>query len=220
MSMIREVKDESKKEILKRISAHSHIRGLGLDDKGEPIQVADGFVGQIEARRSAGIVVKMIKEGRLAGRAILFIGPPGSGKTALAIAIARELGEDTPFVMLNGAELYSTEVKKTEILMRSVRRAIGIRFREIRRVYEGVVKEIKFALAPHPFNPYTKIPRSARITLSTKDDEKTLDVDQSIAMQLMQFNIRRGDLISIDADSGEVLNWEELKALRRLNIMM
>jgi len=215
MSMIREVKDESKKEILKRISAHSHIRGLGLDDKGEPIQVADGFVGQIEARRSAGIVVKMIKEGRLAGRAILFIGPPGSGKTALAIAIARELGEDTPFVMLNGAELYSTEVKKTEILMRSVRRAIGIRFREIRRVYEGVVKEIKFALAPHPFNPYTKIPRSARITLSTKDDEKTLDVDQSIAMQLMQFNIRRGDLISIDADSGEVFKLGRVKGIEK-----
>jgi TBP-interacting protein len=215
MSMIREVKDESKKEVLKRISAHSHIRGLGLDDKGEPIQVADGFVGQIEARRSAGIVVKMIKEGRLAGRAILFIGPPGSGKTALAIAIARELGEDTPFVMLNGAELYSTEVKKTEILMRSVRRAIGIRFREIRRVYEGVVKEIKFALAPHPFNPYTKIPRSARITLSTKDDEKTLDVDQSIAMQLMQFNIRRGDLISIDADSGEVFKLGRVKGIEK-----
>jgi TBP-interacting protein len=213
--MIREVKDESKKEVLKRISAHSHIRGLGLDDKGEPIQVADGFVGQIEARRSAGIVVKMIKEGRLAGRAILFIGPPGSGKTALAIAIARELGEDTPFVMLNGAELYSTEVKKTEILMRSVRRAIGIRFREIRRVYEGVVKEIKFALAPHPFNPYTKIPRSARITLSTKDDEKTLDVDQSIAMQLMQFNIRRGDLISIDADSGEVFKLGRVKGIEK-----
>ncbi len=215
MSMIREVKDESKKEILKRISAHSHIRGLGLDDKGEPIQVADGFVGQVEARRSAGIVVKMIKEGRLAGRAILFIGPPGSGKTALAIAIARELGEDTPFVMLNGAELYSTEVKKTEILMRAVRRAIGIRFREIRRVYEGVVKEIKFALAPHPFNPYTKIPRSARITLSTKDDEKTLDVDQSIAMQLMQFNIRRGDLISIDADSGEVFKLGRVKGIEK-----
>uniref|UniRef100_A0A7J3QF01 DNA helicase n=1 Tax=Ignisphaera aggregans TaxID=334771 RepID=A0A7J3QF01_9CREN len=213
--MIREVKDESKKEILKRISAHSHIRGLGLDDKGEPIQVADGFVGQVEARRSAGIVVKMIKEGRLAGRAILFIGPPGSGKTALAIAIARELGEDTPFVMLNGAELYSTEVKKTEILMRAVRRAIGIRFREIRRVYEGVVKEIKFALAPHPFNPYTKIPRSARITLSTKDDEKTLDVDQSIAMQLMQFNIRRGDLISIDADSGEVFKLGRVKGIEK-----
>ncbi len=215
MSIIREVKEESRREMLKRISAHSHIRGLGLDEKGEPLHVADGLVGQIEARRAAGIVVKMIKEGRLAGRGILFVGPPGSGKTALAIAIARELGEDTPFVMINGAELYSTEIKKTEILMRAVRRAIGIRFKEIRRVYEGVVKDIKFALASHPFNPYTKIPRAARITLMTKDEEKTLEVDESIAMQLAQHGIRRGDMISIDADTGEVFKLGRVKGIEK-----
>ncbi|MEL9939474.1 MAG: RuvB-like domain-containing protein [Ignisphaera sp.] len=215
MSMIREVKEESKREMLKRISAHSHIRGLGLDEKGEPKYIADGLVGQLEARKAAGIVVKMIKEGKLAGRGILLVGPPGSGKTALAIAIARELGEDTPFVMINGAELYSTEIKKTEILMRAVRRAIGIRVRELRRVYEGVVKEIKFALASHPFNPYVKVPRGARITLTTKDEEKTLEVDQSIAMQLAQLSIRRGDLISIDADSGEVFKLGRVKGIEK-----
>lgn len=213
--MIREVKEESKREMLKRISAHSHIRGLGLDEKGEPIPVADGLVGQIEARRAAGIVVKMIKEGKLAGRGILFVGPPGVGKTALAIAIARELGEDTPFVMLNGAELYSTELKKTEILMRAVRRAIGIRIKETRRVYEGVVKEIKFAMASHPLNPYVKVPRAARITLTTKDEEKTIEVDQSIAVQLAQLNIRRGDLISIDADTGDVYKLGRVKGVEK-----
>uniref|UniRef100_A0A7C4H4V9 DNA helicase n=1 Tax=Ignisphaera aggregans TaxID=334771 RepID=A0A7C4H4V9_9CREN len=201
--------------MLKRISAHSHIRGLGLDEKGEPIFVADGLVGQLEARRAAGIIVKMIKEGKLAGRGILFVGPPGVGKTALAIGIARELGEDTPFVMLNGSELYSTELKKTEILMRAVRRAIGLRYKEIRRVYEGVVKELKFSLASHPFNPYAKIPRAARITLSTKDEEKTIEVDQSIAMQLAQLGIRRGDLISIDSDTGEVFKLGRVKGIEK-----
>lgn len=215
MSIIREVKEESKRQALKRISAHSHIRGLGLDEKGEPVYIADGLVGQLEARKAAGIIVKMIKEGKLAGRGILFVGPPGSGKTALAIAVARELGEDTPFVMINGAELYSAEVKKTEILMRAVRRAIGIRIREFRRVYEGVVKELKFALASHPFNPYVKVPRGARITLVTRDEEKTLEVDQSIAMQLAQLGVRRGDLISIDNDSGEVFKLGRVKGVEK-----
>jgi len=212
-TFIKEVKGEKKE--LKRISAHSHIRGLGLDEKGEPIYIADGLVGQIEARRAAGIVVRMIREGKLAGRAILFVGPPGSGKTALAIAIARELGEDTPFVMLSGAELYSAEMKKTEVLMRAVRSAIGIRFREVRRIYEGVVKEIKFIMARHPFNPYIKIPKAARITLATKDDEKTLEVSHEIAVQLAELGVRRGDLIWIDADTGAVHKVGRVKGIEK-----
>ncbi len=212
---IREVKEESRRELLKRISAHSHIRGLGLDERGEPIHIADGLVGQVEARKAAGIVVRMIREGKLAGRGILLVGPPSSGKTALAIAIARELGQDTPFVMISGAELYSTEMKKTEVLMRAVRRAIGIRFREIRRVYEGVVKDLKFVMARHPFNPYVKIPKAARIALATRDEEKTLEVSQEIALQLAQLGVRRGDLIWIDADTGEVHKVGRVKGVEK-----
>ena len=42
------------------------------------------MVGQEGARRAAGIVLEMIKEGKIAGRAILLAGQPGSGKTAIA----------------------------------------------------------------------------------------------------------------------------------------
>jgi len=34
----------------------------------------------------------MIKSRKMAGRAILVAGPPGTGKTAIALAIAHELG--------------------------------------------------------------------------------------------------------------------------------
>ncbi len=215
-AMIREVGGgERRKVAMKRISMHSHIKGLGLDEKGEPIYIADGLVGQLEARKAAGIVVKMIKEGKLSGRGILFVGPPGSGKTALAIAIARELGEDTPFVMISGAELYSAEMKKTEVLMRAVRSAIGVRIREIRRIYEGVVKDIKFAMARHPFNPYVKVPRAARITLATRDEEKTLEVSEEIALQLVEQRVRRGDLIWIDADTGTVYKVGRVKGVEK-----
>ena len=38
-----------------------------------------------------------------------------------------------------GSEVYSTEVKKTEILMEHFRRAIGLRIKESKEVYEGEV---------------------------------------------------------------------------------
>jgi RuvB-like protein 2 len=67
------------------LGAHSHIRGLGLDESLEPRQVAQGMVGQIKARKAAGVILQMIKEGKIAGRAILMAGPPGTGKTAIAM---------------------------------------------------------------------------------------------------------------------------------------
>lgn len=33
-----------------RIAAHSHIKGLGLDENGSPIEIAAGLVGQKSAR--------------------------------------------------------------------------------------------------------------------------------------------------------------------------
>lgn len=44
---IEEVKSTVKTQ---RISSHSHIKGLGLDENGVPIPVAAGLVGQEEAR--------------------------------------------------------------------------------------------------------------------------------------------------------------------------
>ena len=137
-----------------RVSTHTHIKGLGLQDDGAAAQMAAGFVGQENAREAAGIVVDMIRwvaalclehepcvpaclrapgrigaaacswatcAGRLrlpsrcccahcqrrnerpplspacrqkkfAGRALLMTGAPGTGKTALALGIAQELG--------------------------------------------------------------------------------------------------------------------------------
>jgi len=41
-----------------------------------------------------------------------------------------------------GSEVYSTEVKKTEVLMENFRRAIGLRIKENKEVYEGEVTEL------------------------------------------------------------------------------
>ena len=188
-----------------RISAHSHIMGLGLNENYRAIRKADGMVGQIEAREAAGIIVRMIKEGKFAGNAILIAGPPGSGKTALAIGIAKELGEDVPFVHIAGSEIYSSEVKKTEFLTQTLRRAIGVRIHEMRKIYEGKVESLSIDYMQHPYNPYQKVPANATITLKTKKEKKKLRMDQSFAYQLLQQSIEEGDIIQIDADSGRVV---------------
>ncbi|NPA05378.1 MAG: RuvB-like helicase [Crenarchaeota archaeon] len=199
----------------RRIGAHSHIHGLGLDENGKAKFIGDGLVGQVEAREAAGVVVKMIKEGKMAGRGILFVGPPGTGKTALAIAIAKELGEDTPFVAMSGSEIYSSDMKKTEVLMQAIRKAIGVRIKERRLIYEGVVEELRIAFTRHPMNPYVKIPREARLTLATEDDELTLTVGGEVAAQLLQLGVRRGDVIWIDAETGAVHKVGRAKRAKR-----
>ncbi len=70
---------------MERIGAHSHIRGLGLDDSLDPRGVSQGMVGQKKARRAAGLILEMIREGKIAGRALLIAGQPGTGKVFILL---------------------------------------------------------------------------------------------------------------------------------------
>ena len=53
----------------------------------------------------------------MAGKALLLAGAPGTGKTALALAISQELGKNVPFCPMVGSEVYSAEIKKTEVFL-------------------------------------------------------------------------------------------------------
>uniref|UniRef100_A0A8C0R7V2 RuvB-like helicase n=1 Tax=Canis lupus dingo TaxID=286419 RepID=A0A8C0R7V2_CANLU len=128
---------------IERIGAHSHIRGLGLDDALEPRQASQGMVGQLAARRAAGVVLEMIREGKIAGRAVLIAGQPGTGKTAIAMGMAQALGPDTPFTAIAGSEIFSLEMSKTEALTQAFRRSIGVRIKEETEIIEGEVVEIQ-----------------------------------------------------------------------------
>ena len=80
----------------------------------------------------------MIREGKIAGRAVLLAGQPGTGKTAIAMALAQSLGADTPFTSMAGSEIYSLEMGKTEALMQAIRKSIGCRIKEETEIIEGL----------------------------------------------------------------------------------
>jgi RuvB-like protein 1 (pontin 52) len=86
MMKIEEVKGG---ELMQRIAAHTHVKGLGLQDDGTASPCAAGLVGQVRAREAAGLIVELIKARKMAGKALLLAGAPGTGKTALALAISQ-----------------------------------------------------------------------------------------------------------------------------------
>lgn len=204
MATIKEV--PAKTGRFERIGAHTHVKGLGLDETLKAIKVKDGMVGQEKAREAAGLIVRMIKEGKLSGKSIILAGPPGTGKTALAVAVSKELGANVPFIQMSGSEVYSSERKKTEVLIEAIRKCIGVEIHEMRKVYEGEVTNVNIQTAPHPYNPYQKVPESVRLTLKTKDEEKTIEAGSTIAQQIIQESISEGIIVQIDVESGRIAN--------------
>lgn len=187
-----------------RVAAHSHIKGLGLREDGTAESISSGLVGQTNARESSGIVVDLVKCKKMAGRAVLFTGIPGSGKTALALAIAQELGPKVPFCPMVGSEVYSSEVKKTEVLMENFRRSIGLRIKEVKEVYEGEVTELTPEETENPLSGYGKTISHVILGLKTVKGTKQLKLDPVIFESLQKERVNVGDVIYIESNSGSV----------------
>jgi RuvB-like protein 2 len=186
---------------IERIGAHSHIRGLGLDDCLEPRQVSQGMVGQHAARKAAGITYKMIAEGQIAGRAVLLAGKPGTGKTAIAMGLAQALGDDTPFTSIAGSEIFSLEMSKTEALTQAFRRSIGVRIMEETDIIEGEVVEIQ---TDQPAAGEASAEKTGRVTLCTTEMETVYDLGARMIEALQKEKVSAGDVISIDRASYRV----------------
>ena len=181
---------------LERIGAHSHIKGLGLNDQLEPMSSSGGMVGQWQARRALGIFRKLIGEGSIGGRSVLMAGPPSTGKTAIAMGLSQELGENTPFTALSGSEVFSLEMSKTEALTQAVRSSMGVRIVEETEVIEGEVVEIQVDSLVNK--------KTGKLTLCTTDMETVYDLGQKMIGQLTQEKIAAGDVITIDKGSGKI----------------
>ncbi|CAH0477273.1 unnamed protein product [Peronospora belbahrii] len=198
---IEEVRSTAKAQ---RIASHTHVKGLGLEANGTALPIGSGLVGQEKAREAAGLTVELIKSKKMAGRALLLAGAPGTGKTALALGISQELGPKVPFCPMVGSEVYSSEVKKTEILMENFRRAIGLRIKETKEVYEGEVTEMNPEETENPLGGYGKTISHVIVGLKTTKGLKQLRLDPSIYESLQKERVSVGDVIYIEANNGSV----------------
>ncbi|KAA1479398.1 RuvB-like helicase 1 [Dentipellis sp. KUC8613] len=187
-----------------RIAPHSHIKGLGLTSEGYANVESAGFVGQTNAREACGVVVDLVKLRKFSGRALLLVGAPGTGKTALALAVSHELGAKVPFCPMVGSEVYSTEVKKTEVLAEAFRRAIGLRVKETKEVYEGEVTELTPTESENPLSGYGKTVSHVVVGLKTARGTKQLRMDPTIYEAILKEKITVGDIIYIEQQTGAV----------------
>ena len=118
------------------------------------------MVRQGKACEAAGTVLKMVQEGRIAGRVILFTGPPSIRKTAITLGesaqntlfladsiissrMAQILGQNVPFTMIAASEVFSLSMYEAQALTQAIRRTIGVRIREETEIIEGEVVEIQ-----------------------------------------------------------------------------
>lgn len=186
---------------IERIGTHSHIRGLGLNDNYEAQPNADGMVGQLKARRAAGILCRLVQEGKIAGRAVLIAGPAGTGKTAIAIGLSQQLGTNKPFVSISSSEIFSLDMSKSEALMQAFRKAIAVRIKEEVEIIEGEVVEVQID------KPTTAAAGAKRgkITLKTMAMEAVFDLGQKMIDNVLREKVQAGDVISMDKSTGKIV---------------
>jgi RuvB-like protein 2 len=156
------------------------------------------MVGQLKARKAAGVILRMLQQNKIAGRAILMAGPPSTGKTAIAMGMSQSLGEGVPFTMVSASEIFSLEMSKTEALTQAFRKSIGVRIREETEMIEGEVVEIQIDKS------LTGSTKMGKLTLKTTDMETVYDLGTKMVEGLSKERVIAGDVITIDKSSGKI----------------
>ncbi|EER40429.1 RuvB-like helicase [Histoplasma capsulatum var. duboisii H88] len=199
MAAISTIAESKEVRGLNLVAAHSHIRGLGVDaDTLEPRHSSQGLVGQEKARKAAAVILQMVKDGKIAGRAVLIAGPPSTGKTAIAMGMAQSLGADVPFTMVASSEIFSLEMSKTEALTQAFRKSIGVRIKEESEIIEGEVVEIQIDRTLTGGN------KQGKLTIKTTDMETIYDMGTKMIDSMTKERVVAGDVISIDKASGKI----------------
>ena len=192
-----------------QVSAHSHIKGLGLNNEGLPIEPSSsGYAGNALARQAAGRLVVLIKSNKSSGVPVFISGPAGVGKSALVYAIKQELSEQTPMAHVLGGEFgdepgadKSTRIKRMRMALRN---AVAVKMHETKRILEGEVTELTLHEAKSE-EDVKQIGRNiSHITITFKAGKGTRQVqfDPSIYASLVREQVQVGDIIYMEVGSG------------------
>ena len=140
------------------------------------------------------------------GASFILYGPPNSSKHTLIESLSDTMGDRFPFVVTSAAEFSPSKFSN------GLRRAVGVRLREIKEIYEGEV----ISLVPHPANETTALPEgkgfldpknvllSFSLTLRSSNGTKKLNLDAYSYTHFLEQSIRPGDVVLIEAASGLV----------------
>lgn len=116
------------------------------------------------------------------------------------MGMAKSLGQETPFAMMAGSELFSLEMSKTEALKQAFRKAIGVRIKEETEIIEGEVVEVQID-RPAVSGAASK---TGKLTLKSTDMETVYDLGAKMIEALGKQKVQSGDVIAIDKASGKI----------------
>jgi DNA helicase TIP49 (TBP-interacting protein) len=176
------------------LNPFSHIKGLGIGNFINLTKVSQGYVGQKNVRRALFMFVNLINQQNFENRGLIVTGPSGTGKSSLGIAISKLLFPKFPFVKINGSEIGSSIIPKTEFLHQIIRKTIGICFYQESLIIEGEVVEL---------NLYDE-GQKRKLVIRNQNIQSIYELGPKIFKKFLQNKIKKGDFVSIDKVNGEI----------------
>jgi len=179
---------------MRSYSWHSHIKKLESDIGDQCDGFNTGLIGINTSRDAAKMIANLIKK-KKGSQMLIFTGNMGAGKTALAFAIAKEIGHEIPFQTTSGAEIRSEKKSVTLLLRDYCRKAIGINLLESVEVYEGELIDVMIDNLDCPKNKLSS--GNVNIMLKTLEGSLRLKLHESLSASFVKENPKIGDIIRI-----------------------